>query len=216
MAPSVGKVSLTRSLIYNDPVLGFTGESCFSGVFSYGANQYGFESGYLDSYSVSCSVGQVPNVSCGFSVYGEMKSGVAGHSLVTHPDIFVPSPKSIQISNDYGNSNRMTSFDYSIEVPRIPRYSVGSNLFPDAVESVGRIAVNASAIFDIGGFSMLDLNNFVRYISAPNFTISIKNRDLSQTLMTLPVHNAQILSQQIEGTIDAPLSVTLQYGGYIE
>lgn len=216
IGPSVGRINLTRSLIYVDPIVGFTGESCFSGVFSYGQNKYTFESGYLNNYSISCSVGQVPSVSCGFSIYGEMKSGVANHTGVTHPDIFVPSPRSIQISNDYGNSNRVTSFEYSLEVPRRARYSIGPNLFPDIVESNGVISINASATFDVGGFSALDLNTFVRYVSSPSFTINIKNRDLSQTLMTLPVSNAQIASQQIEGTVDAPLSVTLQYQGYIE
>jgi hypothetical protein len=214
--PSVGKVSLSRSLIYADPVLSFTGDSCFSGVFSYGSNQYGFESGYLSDYSVSCSVGQVASVSCGFSVYGEMKSGAAVQTGVSHPGIFVPSPRSIQISNDYGNSNRIKSFDYSLSIPRKARYSVGPNLFPDSVESNGSITISASANFDVGGFSFLDLNNFVRYVSAPNFTIYIKNRDLSQTLMTLPVSNAQIVGQQIESSVDAPLSITLQYQGYIE
>jgi hypothetical protein len=158
----------------------------------------------------------VPSVSCGFSVYGEMKSGAATHTGVTHPDIFVPSPRSMEISNDYGNSNRIKSFDYSLEVPRRARYSVGPNLFPDIVEQNGAINITASATFDVGGFSALDLNNFVRYVSAPNFTINIKNRDLSQTIMTLPVSNAQIYNQQIEGTVDAPLSVTLQYQGYLE
>jgi len=214
--PSVGKVDFSRSLVYADPVLNFTGESCFSGKFSYGNNSYKFESGYLNNYSVSCAVGQVPSVSCGFSVYGEMKSGAIFSANETHPSIFVPSPKSIQITNDYGDSNRIKSFDYSLEIPRRARYSVGANLFPDFVESVGSISVSASATFDVGGFSALDLNNFVRYISAPNFTINIKNRDLSQTLMTLPVSNSQIVSQQIEGTVDAPLSVTLNYRGYIE
>jgi len=216
ISPSVGRVNLTRSLVYADPVIGFTGESCFSGVFSYGANSYGFESGYLNSYSVSCSVGQVASVSCGFTAYGEMKSGVANHTGMTHPDIVVPSPRSMQISNDYGDSNRINSFDYSLDVPRKARYSIGPNLFPDSVETNGSISISASATFDVGGFSALDLNHFVRYVSAPNFTINIKNRDLTQTLMTLPVSNASIVSQSIEGTVDAPLSVTLQYQGYIE
>lgn len=216
IGPPVGKVSFARSLVYSDPVLAFTGDSAFSGVFSYGQDSYGFESGYLNSYSVSCSVGQVASVSCSCTVYGEMKSDVVNHTGIAHPDIFVPSPKSIQISNDYGNSNRVKSFDYSLEIPRKARYSVGPNLFPDSVESVGSIGISASATFDVGGFSALDLNQFVRYISTPNFTINIKSRDLSETIMTLPVSNALITNQQIEGTVDAPLSVTLQYQGYIE
>ncbi len=216
IGPSIGVVDFSRQLIYADPVLGYTGDLCCSGVFSYGNVSYGFESGYLNSYSVSCSVGQVPNVSAVIGVYGEMKTGAANHSKVTHPDIFVPSQKSIQISNNYGSSNRIESFDYSLEIPREPKYSVGSNLFPDAVVKNGPINVSASATFGIGGFSPLDLQNFVRYVSLPTFNIVIKNRDLSQTLMTLPVSNAQIVSQEIQGTVDSPLKITLNYQGYLE
>ena len=216
VGPSVGTVDFSRQLIYADPVLNYTGASCCSGVFSYGGTSYGFESGYLNSYSVSCSVGQVPNVSAVIGVYGEMKSGAASHTGVAHPSIFVPSQRSIQISNSYGSSNRIESFDYSLEISREPKYSVGSSLFPDAVVKNGPINISASATFSVGGFSPLDLQNFVRYVSAPTFSIEIKNRDLSQTLMTLPVSNAQIVSQQIQGTVDSPLKITLNYEGYLE
>lgn len=216
VGPAVGAVDFSRQLIYADPVLSYTGDSCCSGVFSYGGVSYGFESGYLNSYSVSCSVGQVPSVSATIGVYGEMKSGAANHTGVTHPDIFVPSQKSIQISSDYGSSNRIESFNYSLEIAREPKYSVGPNLFPDAVIKNGPINISASATFGVGGFSALDLQNFVRYVSAPTFNIVIKNRDLSQTLMTLPVSNAQIISQQVEGTVDSPLKITLNYQGYLE
>lgn len=216
VGPSIGTVDFSRQLIYADPVLNYTGDFCCSGVFSYKGISYGFESGYLNSYSVSCSVGQVPSVSAIIGVYGEMKSGAANHTGVTHPDIFVPSQKSIQISNSYGSSNRIESFNYSLEASREPKYSVGSNLFPDSVVRNGPIVISASATFSVGGFSPLDLQHFVRYVSSPDFNIVIKNRDLSETLMTLPVSNSQIVSQEIQGTVDSPLKVTLNYQGYLE
>ena len=214
--PSVGVVDFSRQLIYADPVLQCTGASACSGVFSYGSVEYGFSSGYLTEYSVSCGVGQVPSVSSSITVYGEMKTGASSHTGITHPDIFVPSQRSIILTNDYNSSNRVKSFDYSLSMVRDPRYSVGGGLFPSAVVSILPISVAASATFDVAGFSPLDLQNFVRGISAPNFIIQIKNRDLSQTLMTLPVSNAQILSQEIQGTVDSPLTLTLNYGGYLE
>lgn len=216
VGPSVGTVDFSRQLIYADPILNYTGDSCCSGVFSYGGISYGFESGYLNSYSVTCSIGQVPNVSAVIGVYGEMKSGAANHTGMTHPSIFVPSQKSIQISNSYGSSNRIESFNYSLEISREPKYSVGPSLFPNAIVRNGPINISASATFSVGGFSPIDLQDFVRYVSAPTFNISIKNRDLSQTLMTLPVSNAQIISQQIQGTVDSPLKITINYGGYLE
>lgn len=214
--PSIGGVDFSRSLIYNDPVIAYTGDLACSGQFSYGGTNYGFESGYLTNYAINCSVGQVPNVTSAISVFGEMKTGVANQTFVAHPDIFVPSQKSIIISNDYGNSNRITSFQWSISIPRQPKYTLESSLLPESVFSPTPLQISASATFGIVGFSPLDIQQFVRYIYSPNFTIIIKNRDLSQTLMTLPVNNAQILNQQIQGTVDSPLTLTLQYAGYLE
>jgi hypothetical protein len=214
--PSVGQVEFSRSLIYNDPVLGYTGNSPCSGVFSYGEISNGFESGYLGGYSVSCSVGQVPSVSATVSVYGEMKSGVASQSEVSHPDVFIPSPKSITVTSDYSSTNRVKSFQWRVECPRRPRYSIGTNLFPDSVEQLFPLRISANIEYDVRGFSFLDLQNFARTVSAPSFSVTIKNRELSQTIMSFPIENAQIVNQQIQGTVDSPLSLGLSYEGYLE
>lgn len=216
VGPSVGSVDFSRSLIYSDPVLAYTGESPCSGNFSYQGTSYNFSSGYLTNYAVSCSVGQVPNVSCSISVFGEMKSGENNQTALTHPDVFIPSPKSISISNDFGDTSKIKSFDWSIAISRQPKYSVGPNLFPDEVFSPTPLQIQAGAVYNVAGFSPLDLQNFVRNISAPDFTIYIRNRDLSQILMTLPVANAQIINQQLQGTVDSPLTLSVQYAGYLE
>lgn len=216
VGPSVGSVDFSRSLIYSDPVLAYTGESPCSGNFSYQGTSYNFSSGYLTNYAVSCSVGQVPNVSCSISVFGEMKSGENNQTALTHPDVFIPSPKSISISNDFGDTSKIKSFDWSIAISRQPKYSVGPNLFPDEVFSPTPLQIQAGAVYNVAGFSPLDLQNFIRNISAPDFTIYIRNRDLSQILMTLPVANAQIINQQLQGTVDSPLTLSVQYAGYLE
>lgn len=214
--PSVGSVDFSRSLIYADPVLQYTGNSVCSGSLSCNGISYNFESGYLTSYAISCSVGQVPNVSAAISVFGEMKSGANNQTFAPHSDVFIPSPRSISISNSYGQVNRIKSFDWSVAIPRQPKYSIGPNLFPDEVFSPTPLQIVANATFNVSGFSPLDLHQFVRHIDAPTFTINIRNRDLSQNLMTLPVNNAQIISQQVQGTVDSPLSITIQYAGYLE
>lgn len=216
IGPSVGTVEFSRSLVYADPVVNYTGDAPCSGQFSYNGLSYGFESGYLSNYAVSCAVGQVPSVGTTVQVFGEMKSGAANQTFVAHPDIFVPSPRSISVTNDYSSTNRVNSLDYSITCQRLPKYSVGGGLFPDRVVLQLPIRIAASISFNVRGFSALDLQQFVRYVSAPSFTINIKNRTLSQTLMALPVHNAQLINQQLQGTVDSPLSVTLSYEGFLQ
>ena len=56
--PLQGELSMTRDLLYQDPVLGLTGEAPVSGTLLYdvemnGAEKvYGFNTGYLTSYSI--------------------------------------------------------------------------------------------------------------------------------------------------------------------
>ena len=105
-------VSFSRSLIYNDPVLDFTGDSkVMKGSFNYNNNtSYGFESGYLQSYSVNCAVGSVPKVNSSFVVYDEMKSGINATGS-TPTSIEIPSQGSITATCDYSSTNRVLGFD---------------------------------------------------------------------------------------------------------
>lgn len=213
--PSVGEVDFSRSLIYQDPVLSLTGDSACSGSFSSSSFNYAFYSGYLTDYSVSCSVGQVPTVGTKIKIFGEMKNSADTLPVVTHPDIFVPSPKSISVSTEHSSTNRVQSFDCSFAVNREPKYSVNT-LFPDAVVRNGPIDISASVTYNIKNFSPIDLQKFVREISAPSFIISIKDRTLTQTVASFSIQNAHILSHSLQGTVDSPLSLTVNYGGFYE
>lgn len=213
--PAVGTLEFSRSLIYNDPVLQLTGDSSCSGQFSYNSINYSFHSGFLSNYQVSCLVGQIPSVSSSFQIFGEMKSGAINDIIVTHPSIYVPSPRSLTVQNSYFSSNRAISIDYSVSCQRDVRYSVNS-IFPDNVSLLRPVNISASIVYNVKGFSAVDLNYFVREVSSPSFIIDIKDRTLSTSLMTLPVSNAQLTSQQIQGTVDSPLAVTLSYEGFSE
>lgn len=216
VGPSVGEVDFSRSLIYQDPVLSLTGDGACSGVFSNGSFNYRFYSGYLADYSVSCSVGQVPTVGTKIKVFGEMKNSTeTWPPTVAHPDVFVPSPKSISVSTDHSSTNRVQSFDFSLAINREPKYSVNS-LFPDGVVRNGPIDISASVTYNVKNFTPIDLQNFVREISSPSFIISIKDRTLTQTVASFSIQNSQVLNHSLQGTVDSPLSLTVNYGGFYE
>ena len=147
--PTSQEVSLSRYLIYDDPILAFTGASeVMRGSFNYDNNaSYGFESGYLTSYSVNCAVGSVPRVSTSLVVYDELRSGVnaSGGGRQT---IYIPSQGSMTATCDNTTTNRVVGFDYSLEVARKPYYTIGSET-PIEVKYIPPIKYSASVQIEV-------------------------------------------------------------------
>ena len=208
------KVSFSRSLIYDDPVLQFTGESkVIKGSFNYDNNSsYGFESGYLNSYSVNCAVGSVPRVNASFVVYDEMKSGI--NATGTAPtNIFIPSQGSITATCDNSSTNRVVCFDYSLAVTKTPYYTIGSEV-PTEVKHINPIQYTASVQIEVddtflqSGFSFLDQGREGKTVS-----FNIKGRD-GTTLQNLSIPKASLVSEDLNASADGTLRLTLNYIGH--
>lgn len=215
VSPAQCSLSMNRSLIYSDPVLGYTGDLPCSGIFTKNGIKYGFSSGYLENYAISCSVGQIPSSSSSFSIFGRIQSGLAEQASVPHPEIFIPSPKSIFVSNDFAETNRVVGFDYSINIPRKAAYSVNS-IDPNYVFVNGPRKISASISYDVGGFLPMDIDFFVSKIFAPSFNVIINNRASPSVVSSFRVENAQIISQQINSSADSPQTLNLEYEGYLD
>jgi len=207
-------VSFSRSLIYDDPVLSFTGESeVMKGSFNYDNNtSYGFESGYLSSYSVNCAVGSIPRVNASFVVYDEMQSGTNATGA-TITNILVPSQGSITATCDNSSSNRVIGFDYSLNVKKIPYYTIGSET-PTEVKHINPIEYAASVQLEVddvflqSGFSFLDQRRENKVLS-----FSVKGRD-GTTLQTLTIPKASLVSEDLSASSDGALRLTLSYIGH--
>ena len=74
--PKTASITLNQSLIASDQFLKFTGSSGFNGyVFKSKSNtsdNFSFTSGYLTSYNSRCGIGNIPEVSIGVQVYGNI------------------------------------------------------------------------------------------------------------------------------------------------
>ena len=172
--PTSQTVSLTRNLLFSDPLLDFTGANhIVTGSFNYDNNaSYGFNSGYLTSYSVNCAVGSIPKINTSLAVYDELRSGVNA-SGTARQSIFIPSQGSITATCDNTTTNRVLGFDYALEVVRKPYYTVGSEA-PIEVKYIAPIQYTASVQIEVddvfleSGYSFLtagkeEKNCFVCY-----------------------------------------------------
>jgi hypothetical protein len=206
-------VSFSRNLIYEDPILAFTGASeAMAGSFNYSNNaSYGFNSGYLSSYSVNCAVGSIPKVNTSFVVYDEMRSGVNATGTVPTP-IYIPSQGSITATCDNSSSNRVIGFDYSLTMNKKPYYTIGSEI-PTEVKHIDPIQYSASVQMEVddtflkSGFDFLN----ARENKTVSFLLSAKNGDGIQ-LLSIP--NASLVSEQLTSSSDGAVRLTLNYVGH--
>jgi len=212
--PTQQNVSFSRYLIYDDPILDFTGASkIMKGSFNYDNNSsYGFESGYLSSYSVNCAVGTIPTVNTSFVVYDEMRSGINA-SGVTTTSIFIPSQGSITATCDNSTTNRIIGFDYALAVKKIPYYTVGAES-PVEVKHISPIQYTASVQVDVddafleSGYSFLGTGKNSRTV-----TFAINGRD-GTTLQSLSIPNACLVGEQLKSSADGSVRLTLNYMGH--
>jgi hypothetical protein len=215
MSPFQAEITMDRSLIYDDPIFNFTGDSSFSGHFLYNGINYMFTSGYLNRYSIDCSVGDIPRVSCTIGVYGELKETSVEPIILTHPNIFIPSPRSIFVSGDETATNRVKSFTYELTMNRQPIYSIDSYAQVDDVVFIPPINIGASMVLDVYDFAPEDYKSFLNSATIKIFNISILNRTENTTILNLNIPNIQLVGQNLTSTSENSLSITNNYVGYI-
>jgi len=213
--PVEGVVEFSRSLVYQDPILNFTGDSSFSGNFSYGNRAYSFESGYLTNYSVSCGVGDVPQVNARVSVWCGLTSGQSVSSEQVDDGLFIPSPKSISISGMDFDSNRVRSFNYSIDISRQPIYSLEGGKKAQAVNFISPINFSASVEMEIGASDMRNSYAYTESFSSDAVNITIKDRSLSTAISDFSVPNAQLVGETIQTSADGQPVKSLSFGGFL-
>lgn len=214
--PMQAEISINRNLLYADPLLNFTGDSSFSGSFSYNGQTYGFTSGFLTRYGVSCSVGDIPTVSCSITVYGKLEPSYQVLPFQTHPPLYIPSPRSILVSGNDTSTNRVKSFNYELNINRQAIFSLDSFKDVDEVVFLPPINISASVDFDAVNMTPDNYEAFLTGVANKFLDIKIKDRNSSNQLVNLVVPNIQEVSQELSATAESQLTITNNYIGYLE
>jgi hypothetical protein len=209
-------VTITKYLIPNDPIRNFTGEAFCSGLLLYKNNNYSFNSGYLTSYSVSCSVGEISTVTSTFDVYGL----IGGEILPTfYPeyqnitDLPVSHFGNIHITTDEGYTNRIVSFNLDIQCNRLPQFVLGSQ-YPLTVYLNRPLEINLSIEVEVDDY---ECNNIQTVLCGPkkNITLELKNCDNTNIMESFIINNARLISENINSDLSNPTTISLNYRSYL-
>ena len=211
--PTVGQLSISRNLIYIDPIFDYTSSSQVFGHIEYNNKGYGFSNGYLTEYMVNCAVGSIPKVSSNFVIFDEIVETSLGTSTLASPVIYIPNQGSISLTCDSSTTNRVVGFDYSIKVNRKPVYVLGSEN-PYEVVTFDNIEYTASVQIDVDDAFLQNSFNFLTSRENKTVSISIKDRTLNTTIQSLTIPKASLISESLSSSADGGVKLTLNYIGH--
>jgi len=185
-----------------DVMQNLTGNIPFSGIIDYGAEKIYFSEGYLETYSVSCGIGEVPQTSTTSTIFGDFGTGVLfseyaqGPGLV--PGLNIPSYSSMEVNLDEFSSNRMTSFSVDIATPRIPIYTLNADK-PAKVIAGTPIEVNVNFSLDIDDYKIKNMRFVPDETVFRNATITLKKNNSDTTLLSYSFDNMLLTSESFKG-----------------
>lgn len=170
-APFVGNFSVNREFLGEDPLLPFTGDVHMNGAISYGAKNFGFTTGYLDGYSIACSVGEVPTMTYGISIFGKIGGNVSTDEPSSYGDYLLISDSSEFLITTSPDATDRLFVSETPDNPSIKETKVHPEIF---VPEMGSIIVECA------GSSTDRVTNF-------NYNMSIQREPIYTVNSSYPV-----------------------------
>jgi len=216
-APQQIEVSFNRSFIAYDDLFKYTGSNPISKVYIYNGDRFYYLNNlYLNTYSASFTVGDIPKISTKFILYGSQmyQDSYPSLDIIDYVDnIDIPKLNSISITGTSAdkikNLYNIFSFDYNLEVNRQPYYNIGSEDVSEVCEILP-IKINFSITSKIK-----DENNKIDSIEIMqdnlNFDISVSG---SLQTMSFPVRKAQLMSTELIMSNSNTLDFKRNFIGY--
>jgi len=228
--PPQGEISFTRNYIYNDPLLGLTGDYGVDGSLIYASDLnesagqvIGFTSGYLTNYSISADVGSIPQVRCTFVVFGQLGSGVRGGELdysgiYELPNLCFLNQDNIILSVDQSDSNRITKFSQEYNITRTPVYDLrektSQNYYaPTQVITQTPVELSTNFTIEIDDYYTANMIDNVRSGVYKSLSVNIRCPIEEGTLDGLLDHDSEFIRDHNNAIIqDDGRGITAYYG----
>ena len=244
--PYAGNVSLSSFIFTGDPIIKHTGDSPFNGYLyetkegkSLDADSIdiAFTSGFLNSYSINCGIGQIPRIDAEIGVVGnigKLPSSEATSSLVSSDyssiqsnenkdfDLKIADPRSLKISMNDFESNRLNSFSIAINIGRNPIYALGEKTpvevkrnFPIEVLCSFQIDLDAHNMGSKAGYEQKVLRDFPCSETAEDLTLTFYDHYTESEVVSYSFSDLLLVSQSHGANIDGNVVATLGYRALI-
>ena len=230
-AAQTANVSVSMLMVDTDPIQQYTGNYGFNGyvvktVATPTSDNFSFTSGFLNSYSFRCAVGQIPEISADITAFGNAGFISNGYSAQTDSDFTaistyssglvqkIPSYGTIDVSIDDFATNRLQSFSVSITSDRVPVYGIGSR-YPTAVNLTYPLEVIASFRIDKNDYLAYKMNSYPCSPITKNLTLSFSDYQTNTAITSYSFSNMALQGLKYSTDVNGNVGVDFQYRGYI-
>ena len=189
-----------------DVMQNLTGNIPFSGIIDYGAEKIYFSEGYLETYSVSCGIGEVPQTSTNSIIFGDFGTGVLFSEYAQAPGLIpslnIASYNSMEVNLDEFTTNRMRSFSVDIATPRVPIYTLNADK-PAKVIAGTPIEINVNFSLDVDDYKIKNMRFVPDETVFRNATITLKKNNSDTTLLSYSFDNMLLTSESFQGAANS-------------
>jgi hypothetical protein len=213
--PTTVTAAIDKLLLNSDFITGLTGNTTISGQFEYGDNFIDFSQGVLNSYAVSASVGELPQISFDLSIYGSLSGSDTSirSSASTENAIEEVSQSGLIITFDKGAINAVQSFSFSEAFNVQPIYGLGQNT-PSHISILGPIAQEATIAIEVEDYEFEETFSFLSGSKDRNRTIQLQISGDNGVLNTFALENAHLVSESIAAGVGDTIVANLTYKGF--
>jgi len=228
----IGNVNLSVIPIGNDYFLNLTGNTGFNGYIIRDksnplGDNYSFTSGYLTSYNSRASIGSIPTIEVGINIVGNIgkfnlseSSVVSGNFLSISGDngqtypFQIVAPGYLTVNLDDYNTNRLISYDLSINVQRQPLYVVGKRI-PNEMKTALPIEVSLNFQLETDAYTGRNLQNFPCVKNNKNITITLQDYNTNNNFITYSFNDMELIGEDYSVNVDGAVQSTLRYRKFL-
>ena len=211
--PMAGEFSVNRSMVsHHDPLIDLFESEDLSGEISYKDQDFSFNGGYINSYSCSCAVGEIPSLNFGITAYKNTGGSVAslGKGAETDDAFVVATPGSIILNVNGYTTNAIQSFDFSITINRQPFQLIG-DMQPVHFLIEYPIEINCEFVMTVSDYQARNLFDSICSPEAQDLNFIFRDCDSNQEIRKFIVPDAKIVEYNQNSEVNQSLEATLTY-----
>ena len=216
--PTQVTVSIDKILNGEDFIRTLTGTSSLSGQFEYGDNLLDFDEACMENFSVSADVGQLPQASFDFTIYGSISGSSVSLSSTSSADNEIKEipTEGLIATFDIANkpqTNSIQSFTYSEIINKEVIYGIGNNKAAD-IKFISPIRQEASIAIEVEDYSPEETFSFLNESKDRNRSIKLEISGDGSILNTYELENAYLVNESVTLGVGNTATANLLYRGY--